>query len=56
VKQKILVIDDDRALCELLRQCLGNEGYEVACLYSGRDAAGQYFSSRLHVGRKRNKL
>jgi len=39
VKRKILVIDDDRALCELLRQCLGNEGYEVACLYSGRDAA-----------------
>lgn len=39
MKQKILVIDDDRALCELLRQCLGNEGYEVSCLYSGRDAA-----------------
>jgi len=39
VNQKILVIDDDKALCELLRQCLGNEGYEVACLYNGRDAA-----------------
>lgn len=39
MNKKILVIDDDKALCELLRQCLGNEGYEVACLYSGRDAA-----------------
>jgi len=39
VNQKILVIDDDKALCELLRQCLGNEGCEVTCLYSGRDAA-----------------
>lgn len=39
MNRKILVIDDDKALCELLRQCLGNEGYEVACLYSGRDAA-----------------
>lgn len=33
------MIDDDKALCGLLKQCLGNEGYEVSCLYSGSGAA-----------------
>lgn len=34
--KKILVIDDDVELCNLLMQCLGNEGFEVFCLNDGR--------------------
>lgn len=36
MKKKILVIDDDIELCNLLKQCLGNEGYEVFCLNTGK--------------------
>lgn len=38
MNKKILVIDDDIELCSLLKQCLGNEGYEVHCLNDGRQA------------------
>lgn len=33
--RKILVVDDDVELCNLLVQCLGNEGFEVNCLHDG---------------------
>lgn len=36
MNKKILVIDDDIELCNLLKQCLGNEGFEVRCLYEGK--------------------
>ena len=36
--KKILVIDDDVELCNLLKQCLGNEGFEVFCLNDGKQA------------------
>ena len=35
MSKSILVIDDDVELCNLLRQCLGNEGFEVNCLNEG---------------------
>lgn len=28
MERKILVIDDDVELCNLLKQCLGNEGFQ----------------------------
>lgn len=37
MKKKILVIDDDIELCNLLKQCLGNEGFEVFCLNTGKN-------------------
>lgn len=36
VNKNILVIDDDVELCELLKQCLGNEGFHINCLYNGK--------------------
>ena len=35
--RKILVVDDDVELCNLLVQCLGNEGFEVSCLHDGEN-------------------
>lgn len=37
MNKKILVIDDDIELCNLLKQCLGNEGFGVTCLYDGNE-------------------
>lgn len=38
MERKILVIDDDLELCDLLKQCLGNEGYQVSCQNDGKSA------------------
>lgn len=39
---KILVIDDDKNICELLRLYLENEGYSVSLSYDGQDAIGKF--------------
>ncbi len=36
--QKILIVDDDRNICELLRLYITKDGYEVYCAYDGREA------------------
>lgn len=36
--QRILVVDDDELICDLVRETLGFEGYEVATAYSGEQA------------------
>ncbi len=33
--RKVLVVDDDRELCELLARYLGGEGFEVECVHDG---------------------
>lgn len=38
MKTKILVIDDEEALCEILKFNLEKEGYEVDCCYSAEEA------------------
>ena len=38
VKKKILVIEDDRDISELISYNLGREGYDIACLYDGSQA------------------
>src|SRR5580698_6621176 len=35
VKKKILVVEDDRDISELITYNLEREGYEIACLYDG---------------------
>ena len=35
-KTKILVADDDRSICTLIKIILEKEGYEVRCLYDGK--------------------
>lgn len=39
MKQTILLIDDDRALCELLTEYLESEGFEVATAHDGESGA-----------------
>ncbi|MCL2598208.1 MAG: response regulator transcription factor [Paludibacter sp.] len=36
--EKILIVDDDRNICEILEFNLSNEGYQVECAYSGEEA------------------
>lgn len=36
--EKILVVDDDRNICEILEFNLKNEGFEVVCTYSAEEA------------------
>jgi len=38
VKKKILVIEDDKDISELIAYNLEREGYEIACLYDGSQA------------------
>lgn len=42
---KILVIDDEEALCEILKFNLEKEGYEVDCAYSAEEALEMDLSS-----------
>lgn len=36
--EKILIVDDDKNICELLQLCLMNEGYGVVQSFTGEDA------------------
>ena len=45
-KEKILVVDDDRNICDLLRMYLEKEGYAVAMAYNGRDAVNMFNSEK----------
>lgn len=48
-KKSILVADDDKNICELLRLYLEKEGYDVVCVYDGAQtvdvASGRDFSA-----------
>ena len=39
---RILVMDDDDFICDLLRECLPSLGYEVECVHDGRAAIAAY--------------
>ena len=38
MSEKILIVDDDRNICEILEFNLSNEGYQVECAYSAEEA------------------
>ena len=38
MSDKILIVDDDRNICEILEFNLSNEGYQVECAYSAEEA------------------
>ncbi len=40
-RAKILIVEDDRALSEVLRYNLAHAGYDVHCAFDGRDAINQ---------------
>lgn len=44
--ERILVVEDDRELCDLLSTLLGVEGYETATARDGTDAVGRVLSER----------
>lgn len=43
-KEKILVVDDDKNICELLRMYLEKEGYTVTMVHNGADAVSVFSS------------
>lgn len=45
MRTKILVIDDEESLCEILKFNLEKEGYEVDCAYSAEEALDMNLSS-----------
>lgn len=42
--EKILIVDDDKNICELLRLYMENEGYEVELAYDGEEAVSKFRS------------
>ncbi|MDR2968222.1 MAG: response regulator transcription factor [Tannerellaceae bacterium] len=38
ILEKILIVDDDRSICEILEFNLKNEGFDVECAYSAEEA------------------
>jgi two-component system, OmpR family, response regulator CpxR len=42
--EKILIIDDDRELCELVREYLATEGLRAEAVHNGRDGAARALS------------
>ncbi len=42
--RKILIVDDDKNICELLRLYLEKEGYQTAVAFDGRSAMEQFHS------------
>ena len=47
-KTRVLVIDDDRKLCRLIRDYLEPMGYEVSAAHSGKDGVVQHFPFNEH--------
>ncbi len=44
--EKILIVDDDKNICELLRLYLAKEGYETAMAYDGEAAVSAFESEK----------
>ena len=45
----ILVIDDERLLCDLLQNLLREHGHEVFTAYNGREGVASFRQRRLHA-------
>ncbi|MGH7874171.1 MAG: sigma-54-dependent transcriptional regulator, partial [Candidatus Binatia bacterium] len=46
---RILIVDDDRAMCQLLIDLLGEEGYETGVAYDGESALDKYRTNRFDL-------
>ncbi|MGO9118409.1 MAG: response regulator [Desulfomonilaceae bacterium] len=46
---KILIVDDEQDICEMLSRWLGSEGYECASASSGKEAIGLLESQTFHL-------
>ena len=45
-KQKIMIVDDDKNICELLRLYLEKEDFSTALAYDGRQAVDSFDDAR----------
>ena len=45
-KEKILVVDDEKNICDLLRMYLEKEGYAVVMAHNGVDAVSMFSSEK----------
>lgn len=48
-KEKILVVDDDKNICDLLRMYLEKEGYTVVLAHNGMDAVNTFHIENPHL-------
>lgn len=48
-KEKILVVDDDKNICDLLRMYLEKEGYTVVLAHNGMDAVNAFHVENPHL-------
>ena len=49
INGRVLIVDDDRAMCQLLIDLLGEEGYETDVAYDGEMALHKYRASRFDL-------
>lgn len=49
MKFKILVVDDEKPIAEILQFNLEKEGYEVVCAYDGEEAIEKAFAEQPHL-------
>ena len=48
-KTKLLIIDDDRKLCQLLREYLEPMGYQLTCAYTGSEGLEKALNENFHA-------
>lgn len=48
-KKRLLIIDDDRELSDLLKEYLGSEGFEVQCCYDGVSGLSQAYDKGIDL-------
>lgn len=49
MQERILIVDDDRELCRLLKRCMEGEGYEAVVAHTGTEGLALACSSDWHL-------
>ena len=49
MKKKILVVDDERAVCNMLKKFLAKSGYDASTALSGKEAIKRVKKEKLHI-------
>ena len=49
MKEKILVVDDEQAVCDVLKKFLTKEGYKVSTVLSGEEAIKKVKKEKPHI-------
>ena len=49
MKAKILLLEDDMALQEIIAECLSEEGYEVVCCNDGIEASNKAYEENFDI-------